>query len=76
MIYKSESDGLQVDALCWKLYTYQILMHNDPVPKTYLSQSLSPLHAIMMSLFGAVKGKRHQCAMDYLYNSGTFFKTT
>ena len=49
-------------------------MRNDPAPKKYLKQGLSPLHSRVMSLFDVVKDKYHHCTMDNLYNSAAFCK--
>ena len=70
--YKAEGDGFQADALCQEGYTYQVFMRNDPAPKKYLKQGLSPLHSRVMSLFDSLTENHHQCAMDNLYNSASF----
>ena len=49
-------------------------MRNDPAPKKYLKQGLSPLHSRVMALFDGVKDDHHHCAMDNLYNSAAFCK--
>jgi hypothetical protein len=46
--YKAEGDGFQCDALCQEGYCYQHYFRNDPAPKKYLNQKLSPLHARCM----------------------------
>ena len=70
--YKKEGDGFQADALCDDGYTLQVHMQNDPAPKKYLKEGLSPLHARVMSLFDVLEEYYHQCAMDNLYNSVSF----
>ena len=70
--YKKEGDGFQADALCDDGFTLQVHMRNDPAPKKYLRQGLSPLHSRVMSLFDVLEEKHHQCAMDNLYNSASF----
>ena len=70
--YKAEGDGFQADALCQCGFTYQIHMRNDPAPKKYLDQGLSPLHSRVMALFDSVVSPHHQCFMDNLYNSASF----
>ena len=49
-------------------------MCNDPMPKTYLPKSLSPLGARGMTLFNTLEGKHYQCAMDNIYYSAKNFK--
>ena len=70
--YKAEGDGFQVDALCDDGYCYQVYMRNDPAPKRYLKQGLSPLHYRTMSLFDLLKDDHHQAGMDNLYSSADF----
>ena len=70
--YKAEGDGFQADALCDEGFTYQVYMRNDPAPKKYLKQGMSPLHSRVMALFDAVKDSYHNCTMDNLYNSDAF----
>ena len=43
MMYKAEGGGLQAYGIFQKGYTYQIFICNDPLSKTYLSKSMSPL---------------------------------
>ena len=70
--YKNEGDGFQGDALCGDGFTYQVYMRNDPAPKKYLRQGLSPLYSRVMALFDSLEDEYHQCDMDNLYNSATF----
>ncbi len=49
-------------------------MRNDPAPKKYMDQGLSPLHSRTMSLFDSLKDDYHHCTMDNLYNSTAFCK--
>ena len=70
--YKAEGDGFQADALCDEGFTYQVYMRNDPAPKKYMKQGLSPLNSRVMALFDAVKDSYHHCTMDNLYNSAAF----
>ena len=35
MAYKAQGDGLQIDTLLQKGYTYQIFMYNDPVSNCF-----------------------------------------
>jgi hypothetical protein len=70
--YKAEGDGFQADALCQSGFTYQVHMRNDPAPKQYLSEGLSPLHSRVMALFDSLENSHHQCFMDNLYNSVSF----
>ena len=71
--YKAEGDGFQADALCQSGFTYQVHLRNDPAPKQYLSQGLSPLHSRVMGLFDSLGvNKNHQYFMDNLYNSVSF----
>jgi hypothetical protein len=70
--YKAEGDGFQCDALCQEGYCYQHYFRNDPAPKKYINQGLSPLHSRCMWLFDSVEDLYHQCSMDNLYNSANF----
>ena len=70
--YKAEGYGFQADAVCDEGFTYQVYMRNDPAPKKYLKQGLSPLHSRVMALFDAVKDSYHQFTMDNLYKSAAF----
>ena len=72
--YKNEGDGFQCDALCQDGYCYQFYFRNQPAPRFYLRQGMSPLHSRVMALFDALRDQFHQCAMDNLYNSATFCK--
>ena len=49
-------------------------MCNDPVSKTHLSKSMSPLDSGVIALYDTVEGKRHQQTMDNIYNPSNFFK--
>ena len=42
--------------------------------KKVLSKKIFPLHARVMDFFDTVDEKRHQCAMDNIYNSDDFLK--
>ena len=70
--YKAEGDSFQVDDFCDDGYCYQLYMRNDPSPKKYLKQGLSPLHSQTMALFESLKDNNHQVGMDNLYNSADF----
>ena len=70
--YKAEGDGFQADALCQEGFCFQVHMRNDPAPRKYLKQGLSPLHSRVMYLFDSLKDDHHHCAMDNLYNSAAF----
>ena len=72
--YKNKGDGFQCDALCQEGFTYQIFMRNDPTPKKYREQGLSPLHSTMMALFDTLEDDNHQCSMNNLHNSPSFCK--
>ena len=69
--YKTEGDGFQCDALCQDGFCYSFYMRNDPAPKRFLKQGLSPLHSRTMSLLDGVKDAYHQCTMDNLYMSAS-----
>ena len=64
--YKAENDGFQADALCDDGYTYQVYLRNDPAPKKYLKQGLSPLHSRTMALFDSLEDDYHHVGMDNL----------
>ena len=70
--YKAEGDGFQADALCDEGFIYQVYMRNDPAPKKYIKQVLSPLHSRVVALFDSVKDSYHHCTIDNLYNSAAF----
>ena len=72
--YKREGDGFQCDALCNDGYTFAFYFRNEPPPKVYIDQGLSPLHARVMALFDKLSSKFHRCGMDNLYNSARFCK--
>ena len=73
-MYKGKGYGLQTYALYKKGYKYKIFMFNDTSSKYYLAKRMLPLHARVMAIFDTVEEKRHQYAMDNIYNSDTFFK--
>ena len=70
--YKAEGEGFQADALCDDGYKYQVYLCNDPAPKKYLKQGLSPLHSRTMALFDSLEDDYHHVGMDNLYNSAAF----
>jgi hypothetical protein len=70
--YIAEGDGFQCDALCHEGYTYTFYFWNQPAPKKYLDQKISPLHARVMYMFDSLKERYHQCGMDNLYISAKF----
>ena len=72
IMYKSEGDGFQSDALCDNGYFYQVYIRNDPAPKNYLKQGIFPLHSRMMDLFDSSKDDHRQVGMYNLYNSAAF----
>ena len=74
MIHKAKGDGLHTYDIFQKVYTYNIFMCNYTSPKIYLSKRMLPLHARVMDFFDIMEVKYHQCEMDNMYNSGTFFK--
>ena len=43
--YKKEGDGFQCDCICDNGYTFTFYFRNQPAPKRWLDQGLSPLHA-------------------------------
>jgi hypothetical protein len=69
--YKVEGDGLQCNALCQEGYT-TFYYWNQPAPKKFLDQDLSPLHARVMYMFDLLKEDYHRCGMDNLYISAKF----
>ena len=60
------------DALCDDGYCFQLYFRNDPAPRKYLDQGLSPLLARTMALFDSLHDEYHHCGMDNLYNSAAF----
>ena len=72
--YKREGDGFQCDALCNDGYTFAFYFRNEPPPKKYTDQGLSPLHARVMALFDKLDATLYRCGMDNLYNSARFCK--
>jgi hypothetical protein len=43
--YKKEGDRFLIDALCDEGYMYTFYFCNQPAPKQYLDQGMSPLHS-------------------------------
>ena len=64
--YKKEGDGFQCDAFCQDGYTFTFYFRNQPAPKKYLDQGLSPLHSRAMAMFDYIRDEHHQCRMDNL----------
>ena len=73
--YKAEGDGFQADSICDDSYCYQVYMRNDPDPKKYLKQGISPLHYRTMDIFDSLKDDNHQFRIDNLYNSADFCRS-
>ena len=73
MMHKSEGHGLQTYAILQNGYPHQMLCAMI-LCQRILDKSLTPLDAIVMARFDTVEGKQHQCAIDNLYKSFTFFK--
>ena len=74
--YKREGDGFQCDAICDKGFTYTFYFRNQPAPKKYLNQGLSPLHSRIMAMFDQLKDKHHNAWFDNLYLSAKFAKAS
>ena len=70
--YKAEGYGFQANSLYYDGYCYQVYMRNDPDPKKYLKQGLSPLHSQTMALFDSFKDDHHQVGMYNIYNYADF----
>ena len=70
--YKAEGDGFQANALCDYCYFNQVYMRNDPAPRKYLKQGLSPLHSRKMALFDSLKEDHNQVGMNNLDNYAAF----
>ena len=64
--YKNEGDGFHCDALCKCGFTYTFYFRNQPAPRKYLEQGLSPLHFRIMVMFDQVKNKSHNMWFDNL----------
>jgi hypothetical protein len=64
--YKAEGDGFQCDAMCQDGFTFAFYFRNQPAPKKWLDQKLSPLHSRVMWLFDCLQDEHHRCAMDNL----------
>ena len=73
--YKAGGGGFQANALCDDGYFYQVYMRNDPAPKKYLKQGLSPLHYQTMDFFHSLKDDHHQVGMDNIYKSDTICRS-
>ena len=50
-------------------------MRNDPAPKKYLKQELSPLHSQTMALFDSLKDDHRQVRMYNISNSADFCRS-
>ncbi len=74
--YKAEGDGFQCDALCDEGYTFSFYFRNQPAPKKYLLQGLSPLHSRVMSLFDSLRSRFHRVTFEKLYLSAKFCKAS
>jgi Transposase IS4 len=72
--YKAEGDGFQADAICDKGFTMAFYFRNEPPPKKYIKQGLSPLHARVVWLFDKLEEKHYRVWMDNLYISAKFAK--
>ena len=70
--YKKEGDGFLADAILQDGYTYTFYMQNMPVPKNYVDNKLSPLHARVLFMFDQLKEPYHHCGLDNLYISAKF----
>jgi len=70
--YKKEGDGFQCDCLADDGYTFTFYFRNQPAPKHWLDQGLSPLHARCMALFDCLMDQYHQVRFDNLYMSAKF----
>jgi hypothetical protein len=73
--YKKEGDGFQCDAICDDGFCFSIYFRNEPPPRKYTFQGLSPLHARDMWLFEQLRDDGHRCRLDNLYMSAKFAKT-
>ena len=51
-----------------------LFFRNDPAPKKYIVQGLSPLHARCMALFDSLVHEFHKIGLDNLYMSAKFAK--
>ena len=70
--YKKEGDGFQCDCICDDGYTFTFYFRNQPAPKRWLDQGLSPLHARCMALFDCLMEEYHLVRFDNLYMSAKF----
>ena len=70
--YKNEGDGFQCDVQCQDGFTFSFYFRNQPAPRKYLAEGLSPLHARCMALFDMLENKFHRIGLDNLYNSAKF----
>ena len=72
--YKGGGYGFHFDAICQDGVCCQFYFRNHTAPSKCLKQGISPLYAIVMSLFDSTKDKFHVCGMDKLYNLALFCK--
>ena len=72
--YKAKGDGFQADAICDRGFTYAFYFRNEPPPKKYIKQGLSPLHARVMWLFDKLEQQYSRVWIDNLYISAKFAK--
>ena len=72
--FKKEGDGFQCDSLCTDGYTYTFYFRNQPAPKKYLDDGLSPLHARCMIILDQVRKNNLKIGMDNLYISAKFVR--
>ena len=55
IIYKSEGDGFQCDALFQDEFCYQFYFRNESVPEEYVKLGFFPIQYRVMSIFDTVK---------------------
>ena len=75
IMFKAEGDGFQANDHCYDGYCYQLYMRNEPAPKKYLKQGLSPIHSQTMAPFDYLKDDHYQVRMENLYNSSGFCRS-
>ena len=55
--YKAEGDSFQYNTICDSGHTFDFFFRNDPAPKKYLDDRLSPLYAHCMAVFDCFVNK-------------------
>jgi len=73
--YKKEGDGFQADTICSDGYTFSFYFRNQPHPKKYEKDGLSPLHCRCMAMIEQLPAQYYSMGMDNLFSSVKFTRS-